>query len=961
MSSSSGTRGDRREQVAAIVGVLLMPLLIAGTFLWATADSSSRLHEQQAAIVNLDAGARVGDDTVRLGQTYALQLRNQSGPNFTWRYGVSVAEAQSGLASGRYAAAVVIPAGFSRVLTGAGQQDDSATLLVERSPVTGVSDQIVLNTLSEAATQGLAKGVATQYLDNIFVATTELGVGLAETSAQVQELAGGVGQVAEDADTAAGQSQQLTRQAGAAASQASDVQGAAAANAAAQQETTAAQAKSAVSGAGVQSGATAQQEAIGAVEAAVGELAGAADKASESGTGVAADARTAAAQGDKVATNADAVAKAAAANKAAAQAYRGSIKDTLTQQADLQASLGGAQELLSAYADSVGVVAGAVASATSVQDEQAKTMAPGTMLRESATQLTEAADTIEAAAIPADVASAAASAESNASALSDSYAALRVGLTVDENKPNNGLGNGCPDAYKTTEACRGYKEGYKEGYEVGYNDAVAKVAAALAGSGFGDQISSLEADTAKVSDGIEGLADSQATSAATLQALATQLNALADQQDQLSDRGIAAITALSSPEVTEAVDGLGGQATTTDQALGALGKQISASTASLAAVEAEDGPGATLTASATTMTTVATSQTAVVNALTGQLAAMNRQLTTLSAALSAVDTGAAELAQSTSRTDSGATQLAQQVSDLNEQLTALQAAATIASSQATATQTKAQALQRQVSALQQAGSSVTTSVQSVSRNANTQSRRANEVVSAVAENRALIPSADTSDERQRLTDVINAPISTQESNSNRNLTWTPMLMAIALWCGSVAYHAVRPAVSAQAKRSADGSALLLAKEMVPTSVVALVQALLLAVVGQVVMRLTADRALAMAGVMMLAGLVSIVVNHVLRAYLGAVGMSVAIGLATVTLVSVVTAAFPTTLDTVRKLSPTTPMVDALRAAMTGAPGLSHNLWMLAGWLAGGLLFSALAVLRARSGPERRVPTVVDGG
>lgn len=957
MSSSSGARGDRREQVAAIVGVLLMPLLIAGTFLWATADSSSRLHEQQAAIVNLDAGARVGDDTVRLGQTYALQLRNQSGPNFTWRYGVSVAEAQSGLASGRYAAAVVIPAGFSRVLTGAGQQDDSATLLVERSPVTGVSDQIVLNTLSEAATQGLAKGVATQYLDNIFVATTELGVGLAETSAQVQELAGGVGQVAEDADTAAGQSQQLTRQAGAAASQASDVQGAAAANAAAQQETTAAQAKSAVSGAGVQSGATAQQEAIGAVEAAAGELAGAADKASESGTGVAADARTAAAQGDKVATNADAVAKAAAANKAAAQAYRGSIKDTLTQQADLQASLGGAQELLSAYADSVGVVAGAVASATSVQDEQAKTMAPGTMLRESATQLTEAADTIEAAAIPADVASAAASAESNASALSDSYAALLEELPADEIKLNDGLGNGCPDGYKTTEACRVYKEGY----EAGYNDAVTQVAAALAGSGFGDQISSLKADTAAVSSGIKRLTDSQATSAATLRTLATQLNALADQQDQLSDRGIAAITALSSPEVTEVIDGLGGQATTTDQALGALGKQISASTASLAAVEAEDGPGATLTASATTMTTVATSQTAVVNALTGQLAAMNRQLTTLSSALSSVDTGAAELAQSTSRTDSGATQLAQQVSDLSEQLTALQAAATTASSQATATQTKAQALQRQVSALQQAGSSVTTSVQSVSRNANTQSRRANEVVTAVAENRALIPSADTSDERQRLTDVISAPISTQESNSNRNLTWTPMLMVIALWCGSVAYHAVRPAVSARAKRSADGSALLLAKEMVPTSVVALAQALLLAVVGQVVMRLTVDHALAMAGVMMLAGLVSIVVNHVLRAYLGAVGMSVAIGLATVTLVSVVTGAFPTTLDTVRKLSPTTPMVDALRAAMTGAPGLSHNLWMLAGWLAGGLLFSALAVLRARSGPERRVPTVVDGG
>ena len=85
-----------RGRVLSIIGVILLPLLIASGFIWATSGSGSRLTRSEAAIVTLDEGSSIGGKPVRLGQTYALELRNQQGPNFTWRYGVAMTEAQRG-------------------------------------------------------------------------------------------------------------------------------------------------------------------------------------------------------------------------------------------------------------------------------------------------------------------------------------------------------------------------------------------------------------------------------------------------------------------------------------------------------------------------------------------------------------------------------------------------------------------------------------------------------------------------------------------------------------------------------------------------------------------------------------------------------------------------------------------------------------------------------------------------
>lgn len=978
------------------MGAIFMPLLIATSFLWATWDSSSRLHEQQAAIVNLDEGAQVGTDMVRLGQTYALQLRNQTGPNFTWRYGVSVEEAEAGLASGRFAAAVVIPAGFSRALTGDPKGDDTATLVIERSPVSGVSDQIVLNTLSEAATQGLAKGVATKYLDNIYVETAELGAGLAETSAKAQEVATGVGQVAEDARTAATQSGTLTRQAEAAAKSAGEVNTAAASDVAGQRTNASRQGEVNTAGAGVQKNTDAQSKAIAELGTSAGELAGQADEAKKSSGAVAKDATGAASQGGAAAKQAEAVSKAAAANKAAATNYTGKVGSAVAQQADLQGSLGEAQKAFTQYVTNVQTVSKAVTQATQVLSaagsapSSSATVAPTAPsttapsanapeglvasgdLRTIANQLRAAAQVLdEEPVIDAEVKTSAARAAAQAGELKGRIDALRAALPTRQIKMDNGLGQGCPDG-STPQECRAYKQGYENGYNV----AVALVNAALDKVDVNGLVDTLVSDTTKVNRAVADYPETRAGSSSLLRRLAGQLDRLADENDQATPvpdpdptdptpptdtpaqaAVTAAAQALTAAPVKDALGALNQGATGTSQQMEELGTSLAENSRALAEVDATSDAATALSTGAQTMTTVSAEQAKTIEALQTTLTTLNKGMATLSQSLTTIDQDAADLSTRTTKVDDGASALAQQVTQLNTRLGALQQAAQASAEQAAATHTKAQALQQQVSALQQASSTVQTTVTGVSTSAATQAGNASRVVEAVKKNQRQVPTTSV-DERQRLTEVINTPISTRESEANRNVGWTSMLMAIALWCGSIVYFSVRPSVSHRAKVSADRSAVLLAKEMLPTGAVAVAQALLLAVVGQSVLHLSASRALAMTGVLVLGALVAAASNHALRAFLGGIGIAISIALATLTFVSVVTAAYPVALDNVRRLAPTTPMVDALRAAMSGASGVGSGVWHLFTWLAIGVLFSALAILRARTGPEKRVPSVL---
>ncbi|HYI54069.1 MAG TPA: hypothetical protein VEX57_08885, partial [Microlunatus sp.] len=60
----------------SLVGLILVPLLVAAGFLWATWNSDTRLDRVQAAIVNNDEGTTLNKQFVPLGRQLAGGLVN---------------------------------------------------------------------------------------------------------------------------------------------------------------------------------------------------------------------------------------------------------------------------------------------------------------------------------------------------------------------------------------------------------------------------------------------------------------------------------------------------------------------------------------------------------------------------------------------------------------------------------------------------------------------------------------------------------------------------------------------------------------------------------------------------------------------------------------------------------------------------------------------------------------------
>ena len=58
----------RRVTWLSLLGLVLIPLLVAGGFLWATWNSDTRLDRVQAAIVNSDEPVRLDGQLVPLGR-----------------------------------------------------------------------------------------------------------------------------------------------------------------------------------------------------------------------------------------------------------------------------------------------------------------------------------------------------------------------------------------------------------------------------------------------------------------------------------------------------------------------------------------------------------------------------------------------------------------------------------------------------------------------------------------------------------------------------------------------------------------------------------------------------------------------------------------------------------------------------------------------------------------------------
>ena len=191
------------------LGLILVPVLVAGVLFAATWNGDPR--QVEAAIVNLDEPVTIDDQYIPLGrQLTAALVDSDRVENLTWLQ-ASEADARSGLATGRYAAMVVIPADFSAAATSYGGDAEvrRATIQVETSPVAGIADATLGKVVAHTAATTLNETLTSTYLDQIYLGFDELGDNFVTMADGAGELADGAEALADGIAEAADGSVQL--------------------------------------------------------------------------------------------------------------------------------------------------------------------------------------------------------------------------------------------------------------------------------------------------------------------------------------------------------------------------------------------------------------------------------------------------------------------------------------------------------------------------------------------------------------------------------------------------------------------------------------------------------------------------------------------------------------------------------------------------------------------------------
>ena len=160
----------------SLLGLVLIPIIVAAGFILATWKSDDRLETIEAAIVNNDDGAKVDGKTVPIGRQLTSGLVGEDENNIHWVI-TDEEDAQNGLADGRYAAKLTIPEGFSRAVTSV---DDakSATqtqLDVDVSGTAPALDTQISRSVAEVARTTFNTQMTETYLDNIYVGFNKMG------------------------------------------------------------------------------------------------------------------------------------------------------------------------------------------------------------------------------------------------------------------------------------------------------------------------------------------------------------------------------------------------------------------------------------------------------------------------------------------------------------------------------------------------------------------------------------------------------------------------------------------------------------------------------------------------------------------------------------------------------------------------------------------------------------------
>ena len=152
----------RIQQIAILVGVVIIPLMYSFFYLNAFWDPYARLDDVPVAVVNLDEGAVINGESRNLGDEISDNLKEDGSVGFVFTDEYDAAE---GLEGNRYYATITIPKDFSEKLAAA-TSTDSADSSAEGTATAPVDTEKLHSTIIYRSNQK-KNYLAAQILENV--------------------------------------------------------------------------------------------------------------------------------------------------------------------------------------------------------------------------------------------------------------------------------------------------------------------------------------------------------------------------------------------------------------------------------------------------------------------------------------------------------------------------------------------------------------------------------------------------------------------------------------------------------------------------------------------------------------------------------------------------------------------------------------------------------------------------
>ncbi|MFJ5777325.1 YhgE/Pip family protein [Streptomyces sp. NPDC093094] len=176
---------------AALVALLLLPLLYGALYLWSFWDPYSRLDRIPVALVNDDRGASADGKRIHAGDDITEGLRESE--TFDW-HEVSAEAARAGVEDGTYYLSLTMPADFSeRIASSSGDSPETGALQVRTNDANNyIVGQISRTVFSEVRTAASTK-TSRSFLDKIFISFSDIHGATVEAADGADRLKGGIG------------------------------------------------------------------------------------------------------------------------------------------------------------------------------------------------------------------------------------------------------------------------------------------------------------------------------------------------------------------------------------------------------------------------------------------------------------------------------------------------------------------------------------------------------------------------------------------------------------------------------------------------------------------------------------------------------------------------------------------------------------------------------------------------